>query len=161
MKILALDPGYGRCGMALLETDAQGRDHLVDSCCITTNTETPFEERLYIVVTEFRAWVIQHQPDICAFERLYFTKNKKTAMRVAEARGALLVTAQACGVPVHEFGPGEIKVAITGDGRASKHQVMTMVNRLVHVKKQIKYDDEYDAIAVALTARAHLGHKGR
>lgn len=156
MKILALDPGYGRCGMALVETGPRGSSILIDSTCVVTDATMPFEERLATVVAEFRVWITRHRPDVCAFERLYFTKNQKTAMRVAEARGAFLLTARESGLPIHEFGPGEIKVAVTGDGRASKQQVITMVERLVRPGKHIRYDDEYDAIAVALTAGAHI-----
>jgi crossover junction endodeoxyribonuclease RuvC len=156
MKILALDPGYGRCGIAVVERVAGGRDTLIDSACITTDASLPFEERLAVVTGEFRVWIQRYHPDVCAFERLFFTKNQKTAMRVAEARGAFILTAQEAGIPIHEYGPGEIKVAITGDGRATKRQIITMVQLLVRPIKKIQFDDEYDAIAVGLTAAASL-----
>jgi len=156
MKILALDPGYGRCGIALVERTQNGKDVLIDSDCITTESSLPFEERLHTVTAVFSSWIEKYSPDICAFERLFFTKNQKTAMRVAEARGAFILTAQRAGIPLHEYGPGEIKVAITGDGRATKRQVITMVDLLVRPQKKIRHDDEYDAIAVALTAAASV-----
>lgn len=156
MKIIALDPGYGRCGIAVIERGEKNNDTVVDSACITTSPSDTFEDRLYAVVSTFKTWVETHAPEVCALERLFFTKNQKTAMRVAETRGALILAAREAGVPVHEYGPGEIKVAITGDGRASKKQVIAMVDRLVRPQKTIRYDDEYDAIAVALTASAIL-----
>lgn len=156
MKIIALDPGYDRCGIAVVERVNGNIDKVVDSACITTSPSDVFEDRLLEVVSTFRAWVGIHAPDVCALERLFFTKNQKTAMRVAETRGALILAAHEAEVPVREYGPGEIKVAITGDGRASKKQVIAMVNRLVRPTKTVRYDDEYDAIAVALTAIATL-----
>jgi crossover junction endodeoxyribonuclease RuvC len=159
MKVLALDPGYGRCGIAVCERLPNGQVVLLQSDCITTNPKDPFEVRLHSVVSVFREWIQTHQPDVCAFERLFFTKNQKTAMRVAEARGAFILTAEEAGIPIHEYGPGEIKVAVTGDGRASKKQICTMVHLLVKPSKKITHDDEYDAIAVALTACASIrGH---
>jgi crossover junction endodeoxyribonuclease RuvC len=156
MKIIGIDPGYDRCGMAVVERIGREKETVLDSMCITTTSTDSFEERLFQVVQEFRNWLEKHKPDVCAFEKLYFTKNQKTAMRVAETRGALIVAAHESGARICEFGPGEIKVAITGSGRASKTQVTAMILRISNMDKQGALDDEYDAVAVALTALASL-----
>jgi crossover junction endodeoxyribonuclease RuvC len=156
MKILGVDPGYDRCGLAVTERDARGRDSVLASGCITTSPNDAFEQRLLVVVQSFREWIVTHKPDVCVLERLYFTKNQKTAMRVAETRGALILAAHECGIPVHEYAPNQVKVAVTGNGRATKDQVMNMVQRITGVVGNSGFDDEYDAIAVALTASASL-----
>jgi len=152
--ILAIDPGYDRCGVALLERTGEGIERLLYSSCITTEPRSSFEDRLVAIVRAVRELIHTHKPSLCALEQLYLTSNHKTAMRVAEVRGALIALAREESVALKEFGPGQIKVAITGDGRASKKQIMLMVPRLVKISKEIRYDDEYDAIAIALTASA-------
>jgi crossover junction endodeoxyribonuclease RuvC len=156
MKILALDPGYDRCGIAVLERTENGTEALIASDCITTNAKESFERRLLTVIEQLETWMHDHTPDVCALETLFFTTNRKTAMRVAEVRGAIIATVCKQGLELHEYGPSEIKVAITGDGRATKDQMMLMVPQLVRIEKEIQFDDEYDAIAVALTASALL-----
>ena len=86
-----------------------------------------------------------------ALERLFFTKNQKTAMRVAEVRGALIAEAAKRGLTVHEYTPSEVKSAVTSFGRASKQDVAMMLRALLKIEKNIKYDDEWDALAVAVT----------
>ena len=149
MKILGIDPGYDRCGVAIVERVVGHNEQVLASGCITTSRDTSFEERLV-------AWIQIHNPDLCVLERLYFTKNQKTAMRVAETRGALIAAITQQGVNVKEYGPGEIKVAITGNGRASKEQVIKMVQQITRIQTVDAFDDEYDAVAVALTAFATL-----
>ena len=154
MKILGVDPGYGRCGIALVAHESGTNDRVLESHCIETSGELEFAARLHCVVQEFREWIKKHKPDLCAMERLYMTKNQKTAMQVAEVRGALLLAAYEHNLPVHELGPNEVKVAITGNGRANKEQVSTMIDRmgLLQGKKTPVFDDEYDAVAIAITA---------
>lgn len=156
MIIVGIDPGYERCGFAVLERSDDGGETLIFSECFKTSAKQLFEERLAALAIEFRSLIETYTPGVCALEKVYFTTNQKTAMRVAEVRGALILIAHEAGIPIHEFGPNEIKVAVAGDGSASKSQVMTMVPRLIPIQKDIKYDDEYDAIAVGLTASAIL-----
>ncbi len=154
LRILAIDPGYDRCGVAILERSSEGGERLLHSECVTTNTEHPFEQRLLNVVESIRSSIDTYKPTVCALEGLFFTTNRKTAMHVAEVRGALIALVTERGLALREFGPGQVKVAITGDGRASKGQVTMMVSKLIPLRKGITYDDEYDAIAIALTASA-------
>lgn len=154
MRIIALDPGYDRCGIAIVERTDTGKETLVSSTCFTTNKEDAFEKRLLSVAKEFRSWIEEHRPDVCVLENLFFTSNQKTAMRVAETRGAFILVATECGVPIREFTPKQVKIAVTGDGGATKKQLILMIPKLIHLPTTIKYDDEYDAIAVGLTASA-------
>lgn len=154
MKIIALDPGYDRCGFAVIEREANGKETLIESNCITTNKDDVFELRLLTVAVEFRKWVTYHTPDVCVLESLFFASNQKTAMHVAEVRGALILVVAELGIPIREFTPKQVKIAVTGDGGATKKQIIQMVPKLIKISKEITYDDEYDAIAVGLTASA-------
>ena len=152
--ILGIDPGYDRCGFAVISHVRGDREVLLYSDCFVTDRTRSFEQRLVAVGTECARIIQSYTPAQCALEKVYFTSNQKTAMRVAEVRGVLLYLACTHGLSIVEYSPNEIKVAIAGDGRADKKQVTSMVPRLVRVEKTIQYDDEYDAIAVALTASA-------
>jgi crossover junction endodeoxyribonuclease RuvC len=154
MKVLAIDPGYGRCGMAVVERIGV-KDVLHYSVCVETVVNSDFAERLRIVVDMCESLLREHSPDCVAMEKLYFNVNQKTAMRVAEVRGALISAAAAAGLTVHEYTPGEVKSAAAGSGRADKKQVATMVHALVKIDKPIQHDDEYDAIAIGITHLAH------
>jgi crossover junction endodeoxyribonuclease RuvC len=125
---------------------------LLFSECIETDTGAPFEERLRTVAAGLRAVIGEYRPDVLALETLFFSKNQKTAMRVAETRGAIILLAMEEGLSVREFSPGAVKIAITSQGNADKKQVMAMLPRLVRMPRVPKHDDEYDAIAVGITA---------
>lgn len=154
MKVLAIDPGYGRCGLAVIERQGT-RDILLHSDCIETPAHTDFSERLQTVVRACQQLVADYSPECVAMEKLFFNANQKTAMRVAEVRGALLSVAGAAGLPVHEYTPGQVKSATAGFGAADKKQVARMIHLLVRIEKTIAFDDEYDAIAVGVTHLAH------
>lgn len=153
--VLGIDPGYGRCGLALVGGE-RGKDVLLYSTTLETDSATPFPERLAAVARTVRDLIHTYAPEVCALERLYFTSNQKTGMHVAEVRGALLLIAVEAGLEIHEYGPGEVKAAVAGDGRADKRAVEHMVRHLIVLPARAHHDDEVDAIAVALTARAHL-----
>ena len=94
------------------------------------------------------------KPAKVAVEELLFSKNVKTAIKVAEARGVILAEAARKKVAVFEYNPNSIKLAITGYGKSDKKQIIGMIERLVKIEHKIEFDDEYDAIAVALTCAA-------
>jgi crossover junction endodeoxyribonuclease RuvC len=152
-RILGVDPGYGRIGIAVLEK-TNYRDHLIHSECFETNPKLPHHKRLLEVAERVSLVIDEYQPRELALETLLFSKNQKTALAVAEARGAILVEASKKGLLVREFNPNQIKLAVTGYGKSDKKQIINMVERLVEIGKRKKYDDEYDAIAVALTCSA-------
>lgn len=154
MRVLAIDPGYGRCGVAVVEKQ-NGKEMWIYSDCIETSAKLPFSERLAQVANECVRLLSEYQPHSLAMERLFFNSNQKTAMQVAEVRGAILHAAASHGVPVYEYTPGQIKSATTGFGKADKKQITAMIHLLLKIEKPIKRDDEYDAIAVGITHLAH------
>lgn len=161
MKVLSIDPGYDRLGLAVLEKKAGEKESLAHSECVVTNKKDDFYKRLNIAVEAVKNVISTYSPQALAIETLYFTNNQKTAMRVAETRGAILQCANESNLKIFEYTPLEIKVAVTGSGKSDKGQIMSMVPRLLDLKnKDIEFDDEYDAIAVGLTCLAIERFKG-
>lgn len=154
MRIISIDPGYERVGIAVLEKAGGAEETLVFSECFKTSAKISHEERLGLIANEISKIIHEFAPEALAIEKLFFNTNQKTAISVAEARGVILSKAAEHGLKVFEYGPGEIKVAVTGYGKSDKVQVTMMVGKLIHIDKEIKYDDEYDAIAVGITCFA-------
>lgn len=154
MRVLGIDPGFGRCGVALLEGN-NATSTLIYSSCIETSQKESFSFRLFTVGKTIDDLITTHEPDIIAIEELYFTNNAKTAFHVAEVRGMIMYIAATHRITLVEYNPLAIKIALTGYGRATKDQVMKMVDAITHAPKVARLDDEYDAIAVALTALAN------
>lgn len=153
-KILAIDPGYERIGIAIIEKTFEKKDSLVFSECFNTSTKIPFAERLRNIGEEVEKVINKYKPEALAIETLYFTTNQKTVMGVSEARGTIIYVAAKNNLKIYEYTPPQIKVAVTGYGKASKDMVMSMVPKLIDIKKEIKSDDELDAIACGLTLLA-------
>jgi crossover junction endodeoxyribonuclease RuvC len=152
MKILGIDPGYDRLGIAVIE----GKNLLYSECFMTSKKDD-FHTRLKEIGQKINIVVKEHSPDVMAIESLFITKNQKTAMKVAEARGVISYEASLADIPIHEYTPPEIKVAVTGHGGSDKSQIIKMIPFLLKFKVKKAQDDEYDAIAVALTCQAHIG----
>jgi len=157
MKVLALDPGYDRLGIAVLEKDS-GKETLLFSTCIETDKGSEIPARITEAGNAVARIIAEYTPDVVAIETLFFNKNIKTAIGVAQMRGIIMFLAQNAGCSIVEFGPQEIKVAVTGYGKSDKNAVIDMVKRLVSNAPHSALDDEYDAIAVGITALAH--HRG-
>ena len=151
MKILAIDPGYERLGIAILEKLPKVKERVLYSDCFKTSSKLTFKERLLLIGQEVERVIKKYEPEILSIETLYFTNNQKTAMNVAEARGVIIYEAMRHGLSLAEYTPLQIKIAVTGHGRSDKQQVISMIGRLVVIEKEIKHDDEYDAIAIGLT----------
>jgi crossover junction endodeoxyribonuclease RuvC len=147
---LGLDPGFGRMGFAVVE-ERGSQWQLLDVGCVETPKSAVFERRLMALQEAVQSLCARWQPDECALESLYFSKNVKTAMQVAEARGVLRLTLAQCQVPVHEVAPNAVKLALAGSGSADKAQVGRMVVRLLGLKALPKPDDAADAAAIAIT----------
>ena len=156
MTILSIDPGYERVGIAILEktSNGSGGEELIYSDCFKTSKELSFIERLELVGQEVERVIEKYKPEGFAIEKLFFNTNQKTATNVSEVRGALIYIALKNKLKVFEYTPLQIKVAVAGDGHGDKQQVVAMVKNLIKIEKEIKYDDEYDAIAVGLTCSA-------
>lgn len=156
MRVLAIDPGYDRCGVAVMEY-REGREHVVHSECIETTKTDPLPDRLSAIGQRIEALLSHHSPDTVAIETLFFNKNVKTAIGVAQARGIIIYLALTHRCTVYEFGPQEIKIAVTGHGGSDKTAVLAMTKRLISNLKTDALDDEYDAIAVGITCLAQHG----
>ncbi len=150
MKTMGIDPGTAATGYGVIEED-NGRTSIVTYGCIrTTKKDTP-QKRLSIIHDEMKKLFRRFKPDQVAVEKLFFGANTKTAMAVGQARGVVLLAASKAGVEIAEYTPLQVKMALTGYGRADKNQVQQMVKRLLKLKTIPKPDDAADAIAVALT----------
>lgn len=159
MRVLGIDPGFDRCGIAIVERKA-GKERLVYSECATSNKRDAFPERLVTVGRRLEELIEEYAPEAITFETLFFNANVKTAMQVAEVRGMMLFIAASRSIPIYEYSPQAIKIAVTGYGNSDKVAVSSMVEKLVRPEKPIAHDDEYDAIAIALTCLAHLPNRG-
>ncbi|MFA6458879.1 MAG: crossover junction endodeoxyribonuclease RuvC [Candidatus Paceibacterota bacterium] len=153
-RILGIDPGYDRLGIAVVDRDTAGKERVLYSDCFSTSPKDAIHFRLLCIGQEIARVLELYAPDKVGIENLFITKNQKTAMRVSEARGIIMYEAFKKNIPVFEYSPMEIKMAITGDGTSDKARVTKMVNLLVKLPVKKTHDDEYDAIAVALTCSA-------
>jgi crossover junction endodeoxyribonuclease RuvC len=154
MKILAIDPGFERVGIAIIKTEPNEKDVLVYSTCFKTSAKIPFPERLKLIGEEIEGVIKKYKPEVLAIEKLFFTTNQKTVMGVSEARGAIIYVASHLSLRIYEYTPPQIKVAVTGYGKADKNMVMSMVPKLIKMETKTNSDDELDAIAVGLTCLA-------
>jgi crossover junction endodeoxyribonuclease RuvC len=151
MRIISIDPGYERLGLAVIEKEKNKKEVLIFSECFKTSSKLPHSERLTLIGDRIKEVIKKYKPEQLATEKLFFSGNQKTAMLVAEARGVILYSGTSSGLPVFEYTPNEVKIAITGYGRSEKRQIIDMVKKLIDVKKSKESDDEFDAIAIGLT----------
>lgn len=151
MKIIGIDPGYERLGIAIIEKINGGKESVVFSTCIRTNPKDSLSDRLHEIGTALQKIVAEYAPDEGAMEDLFFGKSSTTAMKVAEARGVIQYVLRDAGVPVFQYHPSAIKIAITGNGAAKKEDILFMLPKLIDLSATKKLDDELDAIAVAIT----------
>ncbi len=154
MRVLAFDPGYDRLGVSVLDR-IDNKEKLIHSECVVTSRVDAMPDRLKIIGEAIELLIATYKPDIVALETLFFNKNVKTGIVVAEVRGIILYLARHHGCSVMEFGPQEIKIAVTGYGKSDKGAVVSMLRRLIANIPLQALDDEYDAIAVGVTALAH------
>lgn len=155
MRVLAFDPGYERLGVAVIEKQ-KGKEVLVHSSCVRTSAKLRFEQRLFVLGQAVEALIAEHHPNAVALEEVFFEKNAKTAMQVAEVRGMLSYIAELHGLKLYQYKPSEVKVAVTGHGASNKAAVSLMVRKLLSVPPGKKLDDELDAIAVGITCLASV-----
>ena len=149
MRILGIDPGYGITGFGLIESN-RGQNQLLQCGVITTPANTDFSWRLEIIYNDMVQLLQVAKPDAVAIEELFFGQNVTTGIGVAQARGVVLLAIRQAGVPVFSYKPMQVKQALVGYGNASKHQMMDMTKRLLHLNEMPKPDDAADAIAIAL-----------
>lgn len=154
-RVLAFDPGFERLGAAVLDREG-GKEVLVYSDCIRTSPTLTFTDRLKELGLAVEALITTYTPTTVALEDVYFAKNEKTAMKIAEVRGVLAYLAAKNNLIIYEYTPMQVKVAITGYGKSDKAAVSAMVPRLVALEPKKRLDDELDAIAIGLTCLASV-----
>lgn len=150
MQILGVDPGIARMGWGVIEVQSS-KFEVQSYGCVETKTSTPIEKRLLIIYREVIKLIEKYKPDVLAVEELFFNTNAKTAFIVGQARGVILLAAGQKNIPIAIYTPLQVKMALTGYGRAEKAQIGQMVKVLLKLKEIPKPDDVADALAVALT----------
>lgn len=150
MRILGIDPGIGRTGWGIV--DVAGAKLIVkDYGCIETFKDKTLSERLLILYTELQKVFEAHQPEMLSIEELFFNTNTTTAITVGQARGVVLLAAAQHGISVTSYTPLQVKMAVTGYGRADKKQVGQMIKTILRLQQIPKLDDTADALAIAVT----------
>lgn len=149
MVILGVDPGYAIVGYGVVRVQ-NSRYQPLEHGAIVTKADDIFVRRLEIIYDSLTQVLEKWKPDAISIEKLYFQNNQKTAIGVAEARGVILLAAQKASVPIFEYTPLQVKMAVTGYGQAQKPQVMEMTRRLLCLKEVPKPDDTADALAMAI-----------
>ena len=152
MRILGIDPGYATIGFGILDFDkSKNKTTVVDYGVIETPKNEGFPQRLVMIEDGIHALLDKYSPDEVSIEELFFAKNVTTGINVAHARGVILATVVKRIGNIFEYTPLQIKQALTGYGRADKHQIQAMVKTLLGLKSIPRPDDAADALAVALT----------
>lgn len=147
MITLGIDPGFARCGYAFVESK-NSEYKIVNSGLIETFSNEEYNQRLSFIYTQLDSLIKQYKPDNASIEELFFSKNTKTAIKVSEARGVIILALTLNNIEFREYKPREIKSQITGNGNANKDAVIKMVN--LFTGSNIKQDDTADAVAIAL-----------
>ncbi len=158
MRILGIDPGYALTGYALLDASDRHEVEVVDYGMITTKAKTYFPNRLLTMFEAVHSLCDRFEPDVAAIEQLFFASNAKTAIGAAEARGAMIAALASRNIPVFEYTPNQVKLAVTGYGHAKKGQIQAMVTKLLNLPEVPQPDDIADAIAIAL-CHAQTGNR--
>ncbi len=147
MVILGIDPGYAIIGYGVIEGET---NKVIDYGAITTPKEDSMPIRLQNIYDSLEYLLNKYKPDVVAIEELFYFKNQKTVIQVAQARGVIVLACQKhCG-KIYEYTPLQIKQALTGNGRAEKAQVQYMVKAILGLSAVPKPDDTADALAVAI-----------
>jgi len=150
MRVMGIDPGLATVGIGVIDAYSAQDIRAVDWMILQTAAGLPLLDRLEELQRDLRAQLLEHQPELVVVEKLFFATNARTAIDVAQARGALLVTLAEIHVPLLEPTPLQLKSSITGDGQASKEQVQDMMMRMLKLTAIPRPDDAADALALAV-----------
>lgn len=150
-RILGIDPGTGILGFGVIDVDVRGKATLVDAGVIRTPVRQADSDRLFTIYEELQEIITELKPTVMSVEKLFFAQNVTTAMSVSQARGVVLLCGKQHNMELYEYTPQEIKMALTGYGKADKKQIQEMVRIVLGLEEVPKPDDCADAIAAALT----------
>ena len=148
MRVLGVDPGSRVCGYGVLESRNGELIH-IESGCITPPSRFTLPLRLKTIFEGLREVIERSLPDVMSIEHVFFAKNFKSALKLGEARGVALLAATISGIPVHEYAPTEVKLALTGQGRAKKLEVQKMISLILGIPEWSK-EDASDAVSIAI-----------
>jgi crossover junction endodeoxyribonuclease RuvC len=150
MRIIGIDPGIARLGWGVIDSNGN-KVKPINFGCFETSKDDPVQVRLLAIHNFLDKLFLEYKPDALSIEELFFNKNVSTALTVGQARGIVLLASALHNVPFYSFTPLEIKMALTGYGRADKSQIGHMVKTLLYLKSIPKPDDTADALAIAIT----------
>ncbi len=154
-KVLGIDPGLTRCGVAVVAGKAINKSSLHHTQTIKTSAGVGLDERVYLIGSQIKTLISSFEPTEIALERVFAQANLKSVMGVAQISGVILFLAREFDLPVRFFTPTQVKAAVTGDGRANKDAVSKMTSTLLGGGDYFDTPDSADAAAVSLTAIAN------
>ena len=149
MKVLGIDPGVATTGYGVVHEENNLYTRLASGLIRTKSTTEP-AIRLKLIFEAVQELIFEHAPAALAIEKIFFSKNVRTALQVGEARGVIILAAAGKNLPVYQYTPLQIKQSVAGYGQAEKAQVQNMVKMLLKLSKNPQADDEADALAAAL-----------
>jgi crossover junction endodeoxyribonuclease RuvC len=147
---MGVDPGLTRCGLSVIESGRGRQVTALDVDVVRTPADEPLAKRLLTISDTVEHWLDTHAPDVLAIERVFSNQNANTAMGTAQAGGVIALAAARRGIDVHFHTPSEVKAAVTGNGRADKAQVTTMVTKILALQQKPTPADAADALALAI-----------
>jgi crossover junction endodeoxyribonuclease RuvC len=150
LLVIGIDPGTATTGFGVVRHLDNGQLDLIDFGIISTEAGEPMPDRLHVLYSELNQVLAKHKPEAAAVEKLFFQKNVTTAISVGQARGVALLALAQIDIPVEEYSPNEVKVAVSGYGGADKRQMQSMVKALLNMESNPEPDDAADALAVAI-----------
>lgn len=156
MRIIGIDPGTGILGFGVIDLDDKGKVSLVDAGVIRTPVHQADSDRLVTIYDELHEIITTNKPTVMSVEKLFFSQNVTTAMSVSQARGVVLLCGKQHKLELYEYTPNQIKLAITGHGKADKKQMQEMVRILLGLKEIPKPDDAADALAAAICCTTNM-----
>lgn len=151
LRVVGVDPGLTRCGLAVVDIEPNRRATLIDVSVVGTPPGTPLDQRLLAIAEGIDAWLDKHHPDVLALERVFSQLNVSTVMGTAQASGVVIVAAARRNIPVALHTPTEVKAAVTGSGGANKNAVGKMVAKILRLDEPPTPADAADAAALAIT----------
>ncbi|MDR3179220.1 MAG: crossover junction endodeoxyribonuclease RuvC [Oscillospiraceae bacterium] len=156
MTILGIDPGYATLGYGVIKYK-NGNLKEINHGIISTSSSTAFSKRLEIIYDSLKKVLYSHKIESVAIEKLYFQNNQKTAIDVSQARGVAILASQKANTTIYEYTPLQVKMSVTGSGKAPKLQVMNMVKKLLSLQKIPTPDDAADSLAIAICHAHAIG----
>ena len=150
MRVMGVDPGLTRCGLSVIEGGTGRQVIALDVDVVRTPSDEPLHRRLLTISDAVEYWMDTHRPDVIAIERVFANQNANTAMGTAQAGGVIALAAAKRNIDVHFHTPSEVKAAVTGNGRADKTQVTTMVTKILALQAKPTPADAADALALAI-----------